>query len=323
MTCIFYLSCESAETSSQTSAGLIETVVETFVPSYKEMPEEVKTDYISSLQETIRTLAHFTIFGALGVTGAGFVATFKGKFYFKLIFTQAFCSLYALSDEYHQTFSEGRSFQLIDICIDSLGAFCGIIAVFLIALVFAEKEGINKVKKRDLLKQIENLTNKLLEADEAIKSLKDEIMDRDQQIRHLKDKENADTATCVSVVNEEENSEIQDIIENESQTKQINYEDFDFANQTDLKKDEDINNYAVKVISRIITESVKIGCVLASSQNPNKKELLNLALGRTEVAKNEIYLLLNTNLCYDEIKKSIDNEEQQVTEYYKSIFAQL
>ena len=147
MVYIFSLSSETAEVSSQTSAGLIETVVETFVPSYNEMTETAKKEYVSSLQGIVRTLAHFTVFGALGVCSAGLAATFKGRFYSKLIFTQIFCSLYSLSDEYHQTFSKGRSFQLEDIAVDSLGAFCGIVFVLLIVLIFTKRRCIKGEKK--------------------------------------------------------------------------------------------------------------------------------------------------------------------------------
>lgn len=139
MAYIFSLSAETAEVSSKTSAGLIETVVETFVPTYNDMTEVGKMEYISSLQDIVRTLAHFCIFGALGVCSAGFVATFEGNFCLKLLVTQIFCSLYAVSDEFHQRFSEGRSFQYFDIGIDSLGAFCGITVTLLISLICYKK----------------------------------------------------------------------------------------------------------------------------------------------------------------------------------------
>jgi VanZ family protein len=150
MAYIFSLSAESAEVSSQTSAGLIEKVAETFVPSYKTLPETEKKEYISSLQGVVRTLAHFSIFASLGVFSAGFSATFNGKFYIKLILTQIFCSAYALSDEYHQTFSKGRSFQLSDIFMDSLGAFCGIVFVLIIALIFTKRRCKKGEKERTL-----------------------------------------------------------------------------------------------------------------------------------------------------------------------------
>ncbi len=324
MACIFYLSAESAEVSSQTSAGLIETVVETFVPSYNEMNEVVKKEYISSLQDVVRTLAHFCIFGALGVCSGGFAATFKGKFYIKLIFTHLFCVLYSFSDEYHQTFSNGRSFQLIDIGVDSLGAFLGIVVVLLITLIFTKrKEGVEKVKKSQLLKQIENLTQKILEADEVIKALKDEVLDREEEIRRLNEKIKLAENTAISDITVDEPEDNESVIEDEPEIIKMKYDDFDFAKESAETNKEDVNDYAVKAISRIITESVKIGCVLASNDSPDKKELLNLALGRTEVAKNEISSLIDAHLGKEEIIASIDKEEREVREYYQSILAQL
>lgn len=38
-----------------------------------------------------------------------------------------FCLLYALSDEFHQTFVPGRLFQIQDLLIDSAGIFTGIL----------------------------------------------------------------------------------------------------------------------------------------------------------------------------------------------------
>jgi VanZ family protein len=37
-----------------------------------------------------------------------------------------FCILYAISDEVHQLFVLGRGAQVVDVLIDSLGAFVGI-----------------------------------------------------------------------------------------------------------------------------------------------------------------------------------------------------
>ncbi|MBR2043928.1 MAG: VanZ family protein, partial [Clostridia bacterium] len=60
------LSAENAQQSSQTSAGLIEKVVDTFVPSYKEMPKVEQEKLVFSLQDVVRKAAHFTIYAALG-----------------------------------------------------------------------------------------------------------------------------------------------------------------------------------------------------------------------------------------------------------------
>lgn len=331
MTYIFKLSAETAVQSSQTSAGLIEKIVDTFVPSYNELPVEQKKTLISSLQDVVRKAAHLTIFGALGVSVSCFASTFRGKFCLKLFFCQIFCSFYALSDEYHQTFSKGRSCQISDIAIDSLGSFCGIIFVLVIVLIFIKirDRGGEKVRKRDLLKQLQIFENKLMEADAYIKELADLIADKDNEIRRLNDRLNLQSdATELSneaQISSEESSFEQEMTETVEEVEPVKseYHDFDFADSPVAQNSDDVNTYAVKVIGKIVTESVKIGCVLASSENENKKELLNLTLGRTEVAKNEISALVTTGLEADLLKASIDKEYALVIEYYQSILAQL
>jgi hypothetical protein len=178
------------------------------------------------------------------------------------------------------------------------------------------------VKKSELLNQIKYLTKKILEADEKVKGLKDEILEKEEEIRRLNEKIELMNAVHVPEINEEEIIDEEEVME-ESPVVEMKYEDFDFAKENIGSDVEDINDYAVKAISRIITESIKIGCVLASNDNPDKKELLNLTLGRTEVAKNEISSLIEANLSNAEKVKAIDNEEVGVKEYYQSILAQL
>lgn len=330
MAYIFVLSSETAAQSSKTSSGIIEKIADTFVPSYKSMTTAEKTEFVASLQDIVRKWAHVVIFGALGISVAGFVSTFRGNFWLKLIFCQVFCSAYAAGDEFHQKFSAGRSFQYTDIAADSLGALIGILIVLLIALIFWRNKS-PKMKKKALLKHVEALTEKLMEADECIKELNDTLTDKDKEISQLNGKiekmataerENIKINEPAEVTEEFETVTAQNAAEEKS-APTFDYSDFAIDETNETVIGEDIKNYAVKVISNIITESVKIGCVLASSGSENKKELLNLALGRTEVAKNEISTLVSSDLP-DELKKaSIDKEAAEVTEYYQSILAQI
>ena len=49
-------------------------------------------------------------------------------------------ALYAVLDEWHQTFVAGRSGQLRDICIDSAGALSGVFLAAAAAAVITEKQ---------------------------------------------------------------------------------------------------------------------------------------------------------------------------------------
>ena len=57
-----------------------------------------------------------------------------------------FCFLYAVSDEIHQVYSE-RGPSAVDVLIDTVGAFCGIVLIQLIVLAIRKLRG-RRAKKR-------------------------------------------------------------------------------------------------------------------------------------------------------------------------------
>ena len=185
------------------------------------------------------------------------------------------------------------------------------------------------MKKRDLINNVKAFEAKLMEADAYIKELNDLIVYKDNEIKRLESKV-ASLETALAEPKECENLPVEDFCHKEQETAleteavvKNEYHDFDFTENASSDPSDDVNTYAVKAIGKIVTESVKIGCVLASSDNENKKELLNLTLGRTEVAKNEISALVTTPLEPDLLKASIDKECALVMEYYQSILSQL
>ena len=120
---IFWLSSRTADESSKQS-GLI---VAWF---YNHFGENVFTDFV------VRKLAHF-----LEYTGLCFL------FNIALLYTRSkkspflsilFTSLYAVSDEVHQIFVDGRSFQVSDILVDSCGAILGSIGTMILLLVISK-----------------------------------------------------------------------------------------------------------------------------------------------------------------------------------------
>lgn len=345
---IFYMSAENASQSTKTSSGVIEKIAEAFISSYKNKSPEDKKIVISSLQHFVRKMAHFLIYAALGFSCTGFASTFKVSAAKKLIYCQIFCSFYAVTDEIHQKFSPGRSCEIKDMLLDSVGSFFGIITILLFLTVLAKikSKGETKVKKRELIEQLETLTDKLLEADSHIEQLRNELIYKNNEIARLKEKlEKAESReikeeTAQQTVEEvveavaEETAEIFPISQPEQDTPEEtkereeesvikDYHDFDFITSTSPKTEISAKDYSVKVIGKIVMESVKVNCVLASSENENKKELINLVLGRTEVAKEEISSLLSCGLEEDVIKASIDKESEEVTEYFQSILGQI
>lgn len=82
-----------------------------------------KIDFGSDLIITvIRKLAHFTEFFILGALASKTFRYTAGKVKGMKLWPIAFCVIFAVSDEIHQLFIEGRSFMVLDIFIDSIGA---------------------------------------------------------------------------------------------------------------------------------------------------------------------------------------------------------
>lgn len=161
-TIIFQFSNQVADTSSASSGRVVNFVMKV-LPQFKNMEEHEK-EYIANevLQPIVRKLAHFSIYTLLGFLTINYAFTcekensiyhtneecsplqlkkVRGK---SILYSQLFGTLYAISDEIHQLFIAGRSCEIRDVCIDSLGVLTGII----IALIIFEicKKVKNKLK---------------------------------------------------------------------------------------------------------------------------------------------------------------------------------
>ena len=125
---IFYFSNQVANNSSKQSSRVVEFVSEV-IPSIKNMKEPEKEKIKSNvLTPIVRKMAHFSIYAALGIWSTSFINTFKQittpK---KILIAILFCMCYAITDEIHQVFIEGRSGEIRDILIDTLGATTGML----------------------------------------------------------------------------------------------------------------------------------------------------------------------------------------------------
>lgn len=114
---IFFFSLQPADTSNQISTGLGRKLVELFMPNLSEEGWEL-------LHHLIRKAGHFTEFFILGVLTV--LTTFQIRISRKKMLGLAFCVVIASLDETLQLFVAGRSGQVSDIVIDSVGALIGV-----------------------------------------------------------------------------------------------------------------------------------------------------------------------------------------------------
>ena len=120
MVLIFWLSSRTATESSHQSGVILEWLINHFGDNFF-------TDFI------VRKSAHFLEFAGLGfLFNISFYQTKKKKMPIVSVLAS---SLYALSDEIHQLFVEGRSCQLSDWLLDSCGALFGAIAFLVLFAV--------------------------------------------------------------------------------------------------------------------------------------------------------------------------------------------
>ncbi len=136
---IFYLSSENSSESSQRSGEIITKICEIVVPDFKSFGEAKRQEIISDYSFIVRKAAHFTAYAILGALLFQLLCFVKDK-RLRGLFAIAGAFLYAASDEWHQSFSPGRSCELRDMLIDTCGALLAVLlSLLVIALINRKK----------------------------------------------------------------------------------------------------------------------------------------------------------------------------------------
>lgn len=130
---IFYFSHQLGDESGKQSNSIVEIILKILPYIEKE-----------KLSFTVRKIAHFSIYGLLGIFTVNYAFIYKGRsFYQKGLIALMFCSFYAITDEIHQAFIPGRSNEIRDVIIDSSGALIGILTSIIITKIYRK---IKKIK---------------------------------------------------------------------------------------------------------------------------------------------------------------------------------
>ncbi|WP_226682004.1 VanZ family protein [Sutcliffiella horikoshii] len=121
MALIFFLSSQQGDQSADLSGGITEIVnkiVEQMAPE-----AEFNMDEISFF---VRKNAHFFAYMLLAILTLKAVRRSGGHGWWSMGVAFAISVLYAISDEVHQLYVPGRSGQVSDVLLDSMGALAGI-----------------------------------------------------------------------------------------------------------------------------------------------------------------------------------------------------
>lgn len=129
---IFMFSNMDTIKSNDTSKGIINSVVDITIENshsigiIEEIPtSEEKQIIVNNLNLPLRKIMHFTEYLILSLLLLNTLTktNIKNKYFITIII----CFLYAITDEYHQTFIDGRTGQFIDVLIDTAGSILGLI----------------------------------------------------------------------------------------------------------------------------------------------------------------------------------------------------
>ena len=113
---IFFFSSQTGSESSNLSNGVL-----SFLSSIIHISLDNQLFHL-----LIRKLAHLTVYLILGVLLINLFKQYQKITKKKIIIMILLCMLYAISDEFHQSFVANRSPMVIDVLIDTLGSTIGI-----------------------------------------------------------------------------------------------------------------------------------------------------------------------------------------------------
>ncbi len=131
MVTIFCLSAQNADKSSELSGNVTEKICEIVVPGFRNKTRADQVSIIVQYNRIIRTYGHFTeylLFGffmALQLANHRRLFAVKNSLILSFITAALFAFMYSITDEIHQIFVPGRSFQIYDIAVDTIGATIG------------------------------------------------------------------------------------------------------------------------------------------------------------------------------------------------------
>lgn len=132
MILIFMFSAQNGNISGELSEGITYKIARFIINDFENFSVKKQTEIVHGMHFYIRKAAHFSIYALLG-----FLAYINAQFYIKtkkkaIITSLIFCLLYAVSDEVHQLFSDGRCGSPVDVTIDFSGSFVGTMISFIL-----------------------------------------------------------------------------------------------------------------------------------------------------------------------------------------------
>lgn len=131
---IFSFSLQPSDTSSQISSGFGKWLIEVFLSGFIGEVESIPIEQLEQMHFLLRKCAHFSEYFILGVLVE--MSLQQNRMRRKDWLGLLICVSVASVDEIIQLFVSGRSGQVSDVLLDSVGALCGIGVLLLMGKIF-------------------------------------------------------------------------------------------------------------------------------------------------------------------------------------------
>lgn len=127
---IFYFSSQNSTQSDNVSQNFTEEISRIVFKNFEFFSPGFQNTIIFELNMFIRKAAHFFVFFLMSAFIYAELTVWMKKYLLNGLITTLFCTIYAILDEFHQSFTPGRTPLLKDVFIDTAGAVLGVIFCF-------------------------------------------------------------------------------------------------------------------------------------------------------------------------------------------------
>lgn len=143
---IFSFSSKPAGASNESSLPIAESILKIYEGMTARTYQEAdRLELLNVINHVVRKGAHFSEYAVLAMAVALHTLALKLKLKGVFLGSVIIASLYAASDEIHQTFVPGRSGQISDVLLDTAGAFMGaLLFVLAVKLITYRKHKLKK-----------------------------------------------------------------------------------------------------------------------------------------------------------------------------------
>lgn len=194
------------------------------------------------------------------------------------------------------------------------------------------------MKKKELINKIDSLVDTLNDVNAKLKACCEENAELKLKIEELSQEKKVDAKEPTEIIEplKTVESQRQELPKSSEIINEVKTEETSDFNDLSEKKTlnilpmgekvilpDSIMEFGAEIIGKIVIESAKYADLVAASVSPDKKELLNLIMGKSEVCKAEI-LNIVTGSASNETKISLINSQlSEAVDYFKSVAAQI